>query len=75
MTLKSSTNIGAIMDQAATTIFPARDVNELTLTYKGKDITKEKMKTLKQVMGSQFGKVDACKMILSSKSDIELEYE
>lgn len=57
MNLKSSTTLQTIMDQAATTIFPRRDVNELSLTYKGKDL-KERLKTLKQIMGSQFGKVE-----------------
>lgn len=62
------------MEQASTTIFPRRDVSELSLTYKGKDL-KEKLKTLKQVMGTQFGRVESCMMILSSKSTIEIEYE
>lgn len=35
-----------IMDQVASSIFPKRAVNELTLTYKGKDL-KENLKTLK----------------------------
>ena len=69
----NSTNVSTIMEQAAGSIFPKRDVNELTLTYKGKDL-KEGLKTLKQVMGSSFGKTESCMMILSSKSAIEMEY-
>jgi len=74
MTLRvNSTTVQMILDSVASTIFPRRDVNELTLTYKGKEL-KEKLKTLKQVMGTAFGKVDSCMMILSSKSSIEMEY-
>ena len=61
------------MDQVSSTIYPKRDIRELNLTYKGKDMS-EKMKTLKQVMGTSFGKVDSIIMILSSKSAIEMEY-
>ena len=38
MSLKASTTVQMIMNQAATTIYPRRDVNELSLTYKGKDL-------------------------------------
>lgn len=69
----NSTTVQMIMEQVASSIFPRRDVRELTLTYKGKDL-KESLKTLKQVMGSSFNKVEACIMILSSKSQIEMEY-
>ena len=34
----NSTTIKMIMEQVATTIVPTRDVNELSLTYKGKDL-------------------------------------
>ena len=69
----NSTTVQMIMEQVASTIHPKRDINELTLTYKGKDL-KENLKTLKQVMGTAFGKIDQCVMILSSKSSIEMEY-
>lgn len=72
----NSTTIQTIMNHCADTIFPKRDLNELTLTYKGKDL-KENLKTLKQVVGSAFGKNGQngpYMMILSSKSAIEMEY-
>ena len=53
----NSTTVQMIMEQVASTIHPKRDVNELTLTYKGKDL-KENLKTLKQVMGTAFGKIE-----------------
>ena len=42
----NSTTVQMIMEQVSTTIFPKRDISELTLTYKGKDL-KEPLKTLK----------------------------
>lgn len=52
-------------------IFPSRPLRELNLVYKGKDL-KEPLKTIKEVCASSNSQII---MILSSKSEIELEYE
>lgn len=62
------------MNKCAETIYPKRDISELTLTYKGKDLKEHMLKTLKQVMGSTYGKAESVIIILSSKSSIEMDY-
>jgi hypothetical protein len=52
-------------------IFPSRPIRELNLVYKGKDL-KEPLKTIKEVCAQSNAPII---MILSSKSEIELEYE
>jgi hypothetical protein len=52
-------------------MFPKRVSSDLTLLYKGKDLN-EDLKTLKEVVGSNPTPVT---MMITSKSNTELEYE
>lgn len=70
LAMPSNTTIGEVMEKCAGKIFPSRPLRELNLVYKGKDL-KEPLKTLKEVCSTQGPII----MILSSKSEIELEYE
>jgi hypothetical protein len=67
--LPSDTTIQTVLQQCAESIFPKRPVRELNLTYKGRDL-KEPLKSLREISTQQ-----PMLMILSSKTEIELEYE
>ena len=43
----NSSTVQSIMNKCAETIYPKRDISELTLTYKGKDLKEHMLKTLK----------------------------
>lgn len=68
--LPCNTTIQQVLSQCANQLFPQRNVKELLLVYKGRDL-REPLKTLKEVCSLNGPVV----MILTSKSEIELEYE
>ena len=75
MNLKvNSTTVKYLLDHLSENISPPRPSKELFLTYKGKEL-KEPLKSLKQIMGGQYGQVQQIVVILSSKTAIEMEYE